>query len=128
MSLGRLLLLFKSQSSRTQSGKGWVLLRLKTKTSRAPRGKGHLLLLPKTFICILLQSNQSSCSTLIELLLHNIWFMRLLRIVHLVAFLFSSRKFRRSIRTLVDKCLKLLNHSERRLWWMKPTRIIPPQC
>jgi hypothetical protein len=35
--------------------------------------------------------------------------MRLLKIVRLVAFLFLSRKFRTSIRMLVDKCLKLLN-------------------
>jgi hypothetical protein len=43
-------------------------------------------------------------------------FMRLLRIVRLVTFLFPGRKFRTSIRTLIDKCSKLLNHSERRLW------------
>jgi hypothetical protein len=40
--------------------------------------------------------------------------MRLLRIVRLVAFLFPDRKFRTLIRMLVDKCLKLLNHSERK--------------
>jgi hypothetical protein len=49
-------------------------------------------------------------------LLHNIQFLRLLRIVRLVVFLFPGRKFRTSIRALVDKCLKLLNHSERKLW------------
>jgi hypothetical protein len=32
----------------------------------------------------------------------------MLRIVHLLAFLFSDRKFRTSIRMSVDKCLKLL--------------------
>jgi hypothetical protein len=109
-------------------GKSWVFLWLKTKTSRTPRGKGHLLLLSKTFICILLQSSQSSCLALIELLLHSSRFMRLLRIVCLVAFLFPGKKFRTLIRMLVDKCLKLLNHSERRLWWMNPTRIMRPQC
>jgi hypothetical protein len=106
-----------SQSSRTLRGKGQVLLRLKTKTTRTPQGKYHLLLLLKTFICILLQSNQSSCPALIELLLHSSQFMRPLRIVHLVAFLFSDRKFRTSIR-------KLLSHSERRLWWMNLARIM----
>jgi hypothetical protein len=120
--------LLKSQSSRTPRGKGRVLLWLKTKTSRIPRGKCHLLLLSKTFICILLQSNQSSRPALIELLLHSSWFMRLLRIVCLVPFLFLGRKFITLIRTLVDKCLKLLNHSERRFWWMKPVRIMRQQC
>jgi hypothetical protein len=109
-------------------GKGRVLLQLKTKTSKTPWGKCHLLLPSKTFICILLQSNQSSCLTLIELLLHSSQFMRLLRIVHLVAFLFPDRKYRTSIRMLVDKCSKLLNHSERRLWWMNPARIMRLQC
>jgi hypothetical protein len=116
--LGRLLLLLKSQGSKRPRGKGWVLLRLKTKTSMTPRGKGHLLLLSKTFISILLQSNQSSCPALIELLLHNSWFMRLLRIICLVAFLFPGRNFKTSKRMLVYKCLKLLNHLERRLWWI----------
>jgi hypothetical protein len=44
------------------------------------------------------------------------------------AFLFSGRKFRTSIRTLVEKGSKLLNHSERRLWWMNPARMMWPQC
>jgi hypothetical protein len=43
-------------------------------------------------------------------------------------FLFPGRKFKTSIRMLVDKCSKLLSHSERRLWWMNPTRIMRPQC
>jgi hypothetical protein len=42
-------------------------------------------------------------------------------------FLFLGRKFRTSIRMLVDNCLNLFNHSERRLWWMNPARIIRPQ-
>jgi hypothetical protein len=78
--------MLKSQSSRTPRGKGRVLLQLKTKTSRAPWGKCHLLLLSKTFIRILVHNNQSSLPALIELLLHNSWFMRLLRIVRLVFF------------------------------------------
>jgi hypothetical protein len=40
--------------------------------------------------------------------------------------LFLGRKFRTSIRTLVDKCFKLLNHSKRRRWWMNPARILRP--
>jgi hypothetical protein len=118
-SLGYLRLLLKSQSSRTPRGKGRVLLWLKTKTSRTPRGKGHLLLLSKTFIYILLQSNQSSCPALIEFLLHSSLFMGLLRIVCLVAFLFQGRKFRTSIRMLVEKCLKLLNHPDCGGWTQK---------
>jgi hypothetical protein len=115
-SLGHLLLLLKSQSSRTPRGKGRLLLLLKTKSSMTPWRKVHLLLLPRTLICIHLQSNQSSCPTLIErlishFLLHSNRFLRMLRIVHLVAFLFLSRKFRTSIRALVDKCFKFLNHS-----------------
>jgi hypothetical protein len=100
-SLHCLLLLLNSQSSRTSRGKGRVLLRLKTKTSKTPRGICHLLILHLR-------------PTLIELLLHSSQFMRLLRIVCLVAFLFLGRKFITSIRTLVDKCFKLLNDSERR--------------
>jgi hypothetical protein len=120
-SLGCLLLLLKSHSSRTQRGKGQLLLQLKTKSPMTPWGKVHLLLLPKILICILLQSIRSSFPTLIERLishfiLHCIWFLRLLRIVRLVAFLFLGKKFRASIRTVLDKCLKLLNYSERRLW------------
>jgi hypothetical protein len=106
-SLRRLLLLLKYQSSRTPRGKDRVLLWLKIKTSRTPRGICHLLL----------------HLALIELLLNSSRFMRLLRIVRLVAFLFLGRKFRTLIRTLVDKCLKLLNHSERRWWWMNLARI-----
>jgi hypothetical protein len=85
-SLGHLLLPLKSQISKTPRGKGRVLLWLKTKTSRTPRGKCHLLLLSKTFICILVQSNQSSCPAQIGLILHSSRFMRLIRIVRLVAF------------------------------------------
>jgi hypothetical protein len=40
------------------------------------------------------------------------------------AFLFLGRKFRTSRRTLVDKCFKLLNHSERRLSWMNLVRMM----
>jgi hypothetical protein len=43
-SLSHLLLLLKSQSSRTPRGKGQLLLPLKTKSSMTPRGKVHLLL------------------------------------------------------------------------------------
>jgi hypothetical protein len=70
------LLLLKSQSSHTPRGKGRVLLRLKTKTSRTPWGICHLLL-------------HHLRPALIELL-HNSWFMRLLRIVHPVAFFISG--------------------------------------
>jgi hypothetical protein len=96
-SLSRLLLLLKSQSSRTPRGNGRLLLLLKINNSMTPWGKGHLHLLPKTFICILLQSNQSSYLALIErlinhFLLHNDWFMGLLRIVRLVAFFVSGQK------------------------------------
>jgi hypothetical protein len=37
-------------------------------------------------------------------------------------FLFSSRKFRTSIRTLVDKCFKLLNHSEKEVVVDEPSK------
>jgi hypothetical protein len=42
--------------------------------------------------------------------------------------LFLGRKLRTSIRTLVDKCFKLLNHFERRWWWMNLARIWRLQC
>jgi hypothetical protein len=143
LSLGHLLLLLKSQSSKTSWGKDRLLLLHKTKSSRTPRGKVHLLLLLKTMsprapwgkchLLLLLQSNQSSYLALMErllshFLLHSSRFMWLLRIVCLVAFIFPSRKFRISIRTLVDKCFKHLNHLERRFWWMNPARILWPPC
>jgi hypothetical protein len=39
-----------------------------------------------------------------------------------VAFLFPGRKFKTSIRTLVDKCLKLLNHSEKEVVVDEPSK------
>jgi hypothetical protein len=40
------------------------------------------------------------------------------------AFMFLSEKFRISIRMFVGKCFKLLNHSERMLWWMNPSKVL----
>jgi hypothetical protein len=43
-------------------------------------------------------------------------------------FFVFGQKVQKLIRTLVDNCFKLLNHSERRLWWMNLARMMRPQC
>jgi hypothetical protein len=141
-SLGFLHLLLKNKSSRTIGSLCCLLLLLKSQSSRTPRGKrpaSHLAKdkelhdttgkRPPPPLAQDLHLHHSTKQ--LELLLNTDRAPSTHQLVYVTpndslssAFLFSGRKFRTSIRTLVEKGSKLLNHSERRLWWMNPARMM----
>jgi hypothetical protein len=132
-SLGCLLLLLKSQTSRTPRGKGRLLLLLNTELhdtmgkSPPPPPAQELKLHPSTEQLELLPSTDRESHKPHPFTQQPV-FETDKDSSSSDFFWFLGKKFRTSIRTLVDKCFKLLNHSERRWWWTNPARIWQPRC